>query len=231
MISIVLTEDHRIVRGGIIGLLKEEPDFEMVGESGDGLETLRLVEERKPDVLVTDLEIPGISGIELIRRVAARFPETRVVVLSMYRDEPFVQSALKAGAMAYVLKESSPDELKAAIRSAHSGVRYLSPDLSQMAFRYYAGGSKDAKKTAYDSLTEREREVLRLLVQGHTNAGIAVKLEVSRRTAESHRASLMRKLGAKNQADMMRIAMQIEDIQLMFKAGGPRHPGRGTPRL
>ena len=230
-ITIVLADDHHIVRGGVSALLKAEPDMQVIGESGDGLETLRLVEELKPRVLITDIEIPGISGIEVTRRVTARFPETRVVVLSMYQNEAFVQSALKAGAMAYVLKDSGPEELKTAIRTAHNGGHYLSPSLSELAFRYYAAGSKNTKETAYDSLTEREREVLHLLVQGYNNAQVAARLVISRRTAESHRANLMRKLGAANQADLMRIAMQIDVLQPMLKARKPGLSAGGTTDL
>ncbi len=221
-ISIVIVDDHHIVRGGVSALLEGEPDFKIIAESGDGLETLNLVDTLKPDVLVTDIEIPGISGIEVARRVTEHFPDTKVVILSMYESEVFVQSALKAGVMAYVLKDSGPEELKTAIRQAAGGIHYLSPSLSERALRYYIDGTRKNGETAYDSLTEREREVLQLLVQGYSNAQIADRLVISRRTAETHRANLMRKLGAANQTELMRMAIQIDVIQPMVK---PRKSG------
>lgn len=216
-ISIIVADDHHIVRGGITALLQGESDFKILAECGDGLETLRLVETLKPDVLVTDIEIPGISGLEVASRVVTHFPDTKVVILSMYESEVFVQSALKAGVMAYVLKDSGPDELKAAIRNAARGIHYLSPPLSERALQYYIEGSKNKEQSGYDSLTEREREVLQLLVQGYNNAQVAEKLVISRRTAETHRANLMRKLGAANQTELMRLAIQIDVIQPMVK--------------
>ena len=213
IITIVLADDHLIVRGGVSALLKSESDFDILAECGDGLETLHLVETLKPNVLITDIEIPGISGIEVARHVVTHFPETKVVILSMYENEVFVQSALKAGVMGYVLKESGPDELKTAVRNAAKGIHYLSQSLSERALRFYIEGSKTTEKTAYDTLTEREREVLQLLVQGYNNSQVADKLVISRRTAETHRANLMRKLGAANQTELMRLAIQIDVIQ------------------
>ena len=225
MIKIVVNDDHQIVRGGVVALLNAEPDFEVIGQAGDGLDAVRIVEELKPDVLVTDIEIPGISGFEVTRRVRAHVPETKIVVLSMYDSETMVQSALRAGAMGYILKESSTEELNTAVRKVFGGQYYLSPSLSERAVRFYAQSNTDEEPSAYDRLTEREREVLHLLLQGHTNAQIAEKLVISRRTAESHRANMMHKLGANNQSELMRIAMQMDALRPLLNARRPRQAG------
>ena len=208
MTTIVLADDHQVVRNGLRVLLEAEPDFSVVGEAGDGLEAVRLVERLQPDVLVLDLMMPGLNGLEVARQVSQRSPQTRVVILSMYDNEAYVLEALRAGAAAYVPKESTSAELVRAIREAVAGRRYLSPPLSERAIEIYIQKAESAALDPYETLTAREREVLHLVAEGHTNAEIAARLFVSPRTVETHRANLMRKLGLHTQTDLIRYALR-----------------------
>ena len=208
MTTIALADDHQVVRNGLRVLLEAEPDFSVVGEAGDGLEAVRLVERLQPDALVLDLMMPGLNGLEVARQVSQRSPQTRVVILSMYDNEAYVLEALWAGAAAYVLKESTSAELVRAIREAVAGRRYLSPPLSERAIEIYIQRAESAALDPYETLTAREREVLHLVAEGHTNAEIAARLFVSPRTVETHRANLMRKLGLHTQTDLIRYALR-----------------------
>jgi len=208
MTTIVLAEDHHIVRQGIRAILEREPGFDVVGESGDGLEAAQLVEHLQPDVLVLDLMIPSLSGVEVARQVRQRSPNTCIVILSMHAAEPYVLEALQAGAMAYVLKESHSDELVRAIRNALEGRRYLSPPLSERAIEIYISKAGSGTIDPYDTLTNREREVLHLAASGATNAEIATRLSISPRTVETHRAKVMRKLDLSSHIDLVRYALR-----------------------
>jgi two-component system response regulator NreC len=208
MTTIVLADDHHVVRQGLRSLLEAEPDFSVVGEAGDGLEAAQLVERLQPDVLVLDLMMPGLNGLEVTRQVSQRSSRTHVVILSMHPNEAYVLEALRAGATAYVLKESTSAELVRAVREAVAGRRYLSPPLSERAIEAYMQKAKSAALDPYETLTAREREVLHLAAEGHANAEIADRLFISRRTVETHRANLMRKLGLRSQTDLIRYALQ-----------------------
>jgi two-component system response regulator NreC len=208
MTTIVLADDHHIVRQGLRSLLEAEPDFSVVGETGDGLEAARLVERLQPHVLVLDLMMPGLNGLEVTRRVSQRSPQTRIVILSMHANEAHVLEALRAGAAAYVLKESTAAELVRAVREAAAGRRYLSPPLSERAIEAYMQKAQSAVLDSYETLTAREREVLHLVAEGHTNAQIADRLFISRRTVETHRANLMRKLDLRTQTDLISYALR-----------------------
>lgn len=206
---ILLADDHQVVREGFRALLESEPDFEIVGETGDGLEAVRLVEQQKPHVLVVDLMMPGLNGLEVARQVTQRSPRTRIVVLSMHANEAYVLEALKNGASAYVLKDASAAELVRAVREALAGRRYLSPPLSEPAIDSYIERAKNSDSLdLYDTLTNREREVLQLAAEGHTNGEIAGRLFISPRTVETHRANVMRKLGLRSQTELVRYALQ-----------------------
>jgi DNA-binding NarL/FixJ family response regulator len=206
--TIVLADDHHVVRQGLRSLLEAEPDFSVVGEAGDGLEAAQLIERLQPDVLVLDLMMPGLNGLEVTRQVSQRSPRTHVVILSMHPNEAYVLEALRAGAAAYVLKESTSAELVRAVREAVAGRRYLSPPLSERAIEAYMQKAESAALDPYETLTAREREVLHLVAEGHTNAEIAERLFVSRRTVETHRANLMRKLGLRTQTDLISYALR-----------------------
>ncbi len=205
---IVLADDHPIVRQGLYALLEAETDFQIVGEAGDGLEAVALVERVKPDVLVLDLMMPGLAGLEVARQTRQRSPQTRIVILSMHADEGYVLEALTAGASAYVLKKSTTGDLVKAIRDAIAGRRFLSPPLSDRLIDAYIEKAKGEPLDPYNTLTPREREILQLVAEGHTNAAIATRLSISPRTVEMHRASLMRKLSLQNQVELVRYAVQ-----------------------
>jgi len=209
MIRIVLAEDHHVVRQALRTMLETHPDFNLVGETGDGLEVTPLVECLQPDVLLLDLMLPGLGGLEITRQVSQRAPQTHVVILSMHANEAYVVEALGAGAIGYVLKKSTSAELVRAIREAAVGQRYLSPPLSERLIDAYVQKTRSANTVdPYDTLTEREREVLHLVAEGHTNAEIAARLSISIRTVEMHRGHMMRKVGLRNQTDLVRYALR-----------------------
>jgi len=204
--TIVLGDDHKIVLRGLRALLDGQPGFSVIGEAADGLKVTGLVERLKPDVLVVDLMMPGLSGFDVTRRVTKRLPKTRVVILSMYSSEAHVAEALRSGAMAYVLKDASAEDLVNAIREAAAGRRFLSAPFSNDLIETYLSRAEGVGP--YDTLTPREREVLHLVAEGLTSGEIAGRLFISPRTAESHRANLMRKLGLRSRTDLVRFAFQ-----------------------
>jgi two-component system, NarL family, response regulator NreC len=208
MTTIVLADDHHIVRQGLRALLEAEPGFRVVGEAGDGLQALQLVEQLAPNVLVLDLMMPNLNGLEVTRQLSKHSPKTRIVVLSMYANEAYVLEALGNGASAYVLKDSHSGDLVHAVREVAAGRRYLSPPLSDRAIEAYQAKAKAATLDRYETLTTREREVLQLTAEGRTNAEIAARLGISARTAETHRANLMHKLVLHTQADLIRYALR-----------------------
>ena len=208
MTTIVLADDHHVVRQGLRVLLEGQPDFQLVGEAGDGLEAIQLTERLKPDVLLIDLMMPSLNGLEATRQVSQRSPHTRVVILSMHANEAYVLEALRNGAAGYVLKDSSAADLVHAVREVIAGRRYLSPPLSERAIAAYIQKASDVTLDPYEMLTNREREVLHLAAEGYTNAEIADQLSISPRTAETHRANLMHKLGLRTHTDLIRYALR-----------------------
>jgi len=204
--TILLADDHQIVLKGLRSLLEAQAGFAVVGEANDGLKAASMVERLKPDVLVLDLMMPGLSGFDVTRRVVKRVPKTKIVILSMYSSEAHVAEALRSGASAYVLKGASAEELINAIREAAQGRRYLSAPFSNESIDNYL--RQPSGQDAYETLTSREREVLHLVAEGLTSAEIAARLYISPRTAESHRANLMRKLGLRSRTDLVRFAFQ-----------------------
>jgi DNA-binding NarL/FixJ family response regulator len=218
-LTLVLADDHHIVRQGLRALLKTVPDFELVGETADGREVLRLVERLHPDVLVLDLMMPGLSGLEVTRRVSHRGLKTQVVILSMHANEAYVVEALRSGATAYILKEADADELVRGIREAAAGRRYLSPPLSERTIEAYLRKTEAAAMDALQTLTNREREIMQLAAEGHTSAEIAKRLFISPRTVETHRANLMRKLGVRNHAELIHYAIRRGMVPMAQEGG------------
>jgi DNA-binding NarL/FixJ family response regulator len=205
-ISIVIADDHHIVRRGLRALLQAERDIEVVGEAANGLEAVAAVDRLKPRVLLLDLMMPGIGGLEVARQVRRRSPDTRVVILSMYASEGYLLEALKNGVSAYVLKGADTADLLTAVREAAAGRRHLSAIQSERAVaRIEKGG---ATMDPYDTLTTREREILHLVAEGGTNAQVGERLGISPRTADTHRTNLMRKLDLHSHAQVVRYAMQ-----------------------
>lgn len=219
-ISVVVADDHNIVRRGLRALLAGEPGIQVLGEAADGLEAVAVVERLRPDVLVLDLMMPGINGLEVTRQVRHRVPRTRVVMLSMYGDEGYLLEALRNGALAYVLKDADPRDLLTAVREAALGRRYLSPPLSERAVAAFLEKFRTSAPEGYETLTTREREVLHLVAEGSTNAQVGDRLGISPRTADTHRTNLMRKLNLHSQAHLVRYAIQRGIIALE----GPTRP-------
>jgi len=202
MATVVLVEDHPIVREGIRAFLTQTTKHKVVAECGDGATALELVKEHRPDVLIADLRMPGLDGLEVTRRVHQDYPNTAVVVLSMYSSDSYVSRAFRNGALGYVLKNSDIKELNDAISSALIGKRFLSKGLASRVHREPIPGDR------YELLTAREREVLQLVGEGMSAAEISEKLTISTRTVEKHRSNIMKKLEVKNHADMIRFALQ-----------------------
>ncbi len=213
-LTIVLADDHHVVRQGLRTLLEAELPCSVVGEAADGPAAIELVTRLQPTLLVVDMVLPGLNGLEVIRRVRQGAPQTHVVVLSMHADEAYVREALRAGATAYVLKEAHADEFVQAVQQAAAGRRYLSPPLSERALDAYIAQAAETTFDLVETLTAREREVLIMAAQGRTTAEIATQLSISGRTVEAYRARMMRKLGLHTQMDLIRYALRRGLIDL-----------------
>jgi DNA-binding NarL/FixJ family response regulator len=213
-ISVVLADDHPVVRRGVRAILESEADFCVMGEASDGLEAVRVVERLQPDVVVLDLMMPGLSGLEALRIVRQRAPKTRVVVLSMHSSNAFIAEALKNGAIGYVLKGCSEETLIQAVRAAAEGKRFLSSSVKEIAIDAYIEQAKAGPFDPHETLTAREREVLQLAAEGKTSPEIAARLHISPRTVENHRTHLMQKLGLQNQSELVRHALRHGLISL-----------------
>jgi two-component system response regulator NreC len=207
-VRVLLADDHPVVRLGIREVLESQADCEVVGEVADALQVIPQVEALKPDVLVLDLIMPGLNGLEIIRRLARCAPQTRIVVLSMHANEAYVIEALSNGASAYVLKGSEAGELVHAIHEVVEGRRYLSPPLSDQSIEMYLQKASGMPLDRYETLSTREREVLHLVAEGYTSPEIGERLYISVRTVESHRANLMRKLGLRSHTELVRYALR-----------------------
>ena len=203
-IRVLVVDDHAVVRAGLRRILDAEPDIETVGEAPNGERAVFEAMDHKPDVVLMDVVMPGKSGIEATRAVLQAVPETTVLILSMQDDPRYVREAFDAGASGYVMKEAADDEVVDAVRAVAAGQRYLHPTLGA---RLLAAESEERRRAADDPLSDREREVLRLLALGHTNQEIATMLYVSVRTAETHRAHIMQKLGLTSRAELVRYAL------------------------
>jgi two-component system, NarL family, response regulator NreC len=205
-VKVALIDDHPIVRQGLRNLLQTESSLEVVAEADDGITGLELVQRVKPDVLIVDLMMPGLNGLDLIKQVLKRLPRLRILVLSMQSADSYVVAALNAGAAGYVLKETGPSEIIDAIQTVVAGQRYLSPKLAHRVLDFSSGTKRLADP--YESLTPREREILHLIVEGNTSPQIARRLVLSPRTVELHRSRIMKKLNLHNQTDIFRYALE-----------------------
>jgi two-component system response regulator NreC len=195
MVTIVLADDHAVVREGLRHLLQSDPKFDVVGEAADGLEAIELVKRLKPKVLIVDLMMPGMDGLETTRRVLRLKPKTRVIILTMYGDEAYLLDALRSGAAGYVVKESCGADLFQAIREVVAGRRYLGPSLSEESTRRYLKKFKTVLLKLSATLTTRERKVLQLVFEGATSCEIGARLKISLHTVESTLANFVKKVG------------------------------------
>lgn len=210
MTRIVIADDHRIVREGLKLLLEQEEDFSVIGEAADGLEAVEMVERSAPDVLVLDIALPSMNGIEVAEKVKQDHPETKIVILSMYANEAYFLGALRNNVDSYVLKNEGAAILVQAVREVMDGRRFLSALLTERTIdAYLKANDKDSDASNdYSKLTQRERDVVRMIAEGHTNASIASHMSISQRTVETHRANVMHKLGLTCQADLVRFAVR-----------------------
>jgi len=206
---IFIAEDQTIVRDGLRVLLSSNPNFEVVGEAEDGREVIRNIEEYKPDLILMDLSMPRMNGMEAIKEVKKLLPDTKILVLTIHKTEEYILPVLKAGADGYLLKSDTQEELMAAIKSVLDGKSYLSPGVSQKVIEGYVEGSKTVKtKSSWDTLTQREREILKLIAEGYKNREIADDLCISIKTVVKHRANLMEKLDLHNISALTTFAIE-----------------------
>jgi two-component system response regulator NreC len=207
-IKIVLAEDHTILREGLRALLSSNPKFEIIGEVEDGREAVRYVEKLRPDLILMDLSMPRMSGMEAIREIKKRYPRSKVIALTVHKAEEYLHTTLQAGADGYVLKDATHNELVVAIKSVMKGEPYLSPGVSEKVIEGYLEGKGTLKPDSpWESLSQREREVLKLIAEGYKNKEIAEDLCISLKTVEKHRANLMKKLDLHNAAALTVYAM------------------------
>jgi len=200
-VRIVLADDHTILREGLRALLSADPDFEIIGEARDGREAVRCVEKLGPDLLLMDLSMPRMSGMDAISEIKKRYPETKIIALTVHKTEEYLLSTLQAGVDGYVLKDATHDELVMAIHNVMAGKRYLSPGISEKVIEGYLDGKEDSlAASSWQKLSQREREVLKLIAEGYKNKEIAEDLCISLKTVEKHRANLMKKLDLHNAA-------------------------------
>lgn len=204
-ITVLLADDHAVVRDGLRILLQQSADFSVVGEAADGLEAVRLTEELKPDVVIMDITMRGLNGVEAARLLRKKCPATRIVMLSMHSNSEHVFRALDAGARGFVLKESAGGEVAAAVRAAHAGQRYLSGAIAALDSTVR---SRPRRVSPLDRLTPRERHVLQLVAEGRTSVEIAAAVSLSPKTIDTYRARLMRKLSVKSIADLVKFAIE-----------------------
>ncbi len=208
-IRIVLAEDHTILREGLRALLSADPKFQIVGEAADGREAVRSVEKLGPDLVMMDLSMPRMTGMDAIREIKKRYPETKVVALTVHKTEEYLRTTLQAGADAYVLKDATHDELLMAIENVLEGKTFLSPGVSEKVIEgYLAGQGTRMPNSVSELLSQREREVLKLIAEGYKNKEIADDLCISLKTVEKHRANLMKKLDLHNAAALTAYAIE-----------------------
>lgn len=216
-IRLLIADDHTIVRQGLKKLLEEETGVDVVGEALDGRDAVTKAMDLMPDVVLMDLSMPGLHGLEATRQITKRLPKTRVLILSMHKNEAYVLQALQAGASGFILKDSASEEVAMALRAVMRGDSYLSPSISRVVIEDYlrlsVPGSSGAK-SLYDTLTVREREIFQLLAEGLKNQEIADRLHVSVKTVETHRAHIMDKLNLNNIAELVKYSIEIGIVQL-----------------
>lgn len=205
-IRVMLADDHAILRSGLRALLNAEPDIEVVGEAADGQEAVALAERLRPDVVVMDIAMPRLDGLQATRQIAARLPQTRVLALTMHAEEQYLLQVLEAGGAGYVLKRSADNELLEAIRIVRRGEVYLYPSAAKMLLEAYRRSDRSGESREH-ALTEREEEVLKLTAEGYSNTEIAGRIYLSPKTVDTYRQRIMEKLGLHHRAELVRYAL------------------------
>ena len=207
-IRVLIADDHAIIRDGIRALLQLSDDMEVVGEAADGREAVALTRKLHPDIVLMDIAMPGLGGLEATIEIKREHPEVKVLVLSQYEDREYVRRFLKAGVSGYMLKKAAGSELTAGIRAAWRGGLVLDPQIAREALQDQRGGEASGEGDPYDGLTDREKQVLRLVAEGRSTKDVAEVLGISVKTAMSHRENVMRKLDLHNRTDLIRFAIQ-----------------------
>lgn len=216
IIRIVIVDDHAVLRSGLKALLNCSPLFQVIGEAGDGQQAIRMVEELRPDILLLDISMPIMSGVECIKEIKARGLSCRILVLTMYDDDEYIKEVMRAGADGYVLKKSADTELVEGILKIYSGKKYLNETMSQTLLDSLLKiqDEKNDHRNPYTLLSPREREVLRLLAQGHTNSEIASHLSLSAKTVDTYRSRIMNKLNVRKKSELVNYALQYKLITM-----------------
>jgi DNA-binding NarL/FixJ family response regulator len=207
-IRVLVVDDHTVVRDGICALLALTEDIEVVGEASDGAEAIRGVEELDPDVVLMDVSMPVMGGLEATRRIRRDFPRSKILVLTQYEDKEYVFPIIEAGASGFISKAAASSDLTAGIRSVYQGNSYLSPVIARLLVEDYQYQGGRAGCDPYEQLTDRERDVLKLIAEGHTTRDISGKLMLSAKTIEGHRTNLMAKLGIHNRTELIKYALR-----------------------
>ena len=208
-INVLLAEDHTLVRKGLRALLDEEDEIRVIAESSDGRDAITKVEAYRPDVILMDISMPMLSGLEATRQICERYPDARILILTVHANEEYIVQALRAGAAGYLLKEAAPTDLIRAIRVVHQGGAFLSPTISRSVIKDYVEKTELLTgETRYDRLTNREREVLQLIAEGHPIKDIAALLSISDKTVRTHRKHLMNKLDIHNTPELTLYALR-----------------------
>ena len=207
-IRVLVVDDHTIVRDGICALLALAGDIEVVGEAANGSEALKMVKELEPDVVLMDIAMPIMDGLEATRRICKEFPRMRVLVLTQYDDKEYVFPVIEAGASGFISKVAASSELASGIRSVFQGDSYLSPSVAKLLIEDYRHGGGRVTRDPYKQLTDRERDVLKLMAEGHTTQEIADMLVVSPKTVEGHKTNLMAKLDIHNRTELVKYALR-----------------------
>lgn len=207
-IRVLIADDHAIVRDGVRALLGEAGDVDVVGEAADGLEAIEACRRLRPDVVLMDIAMPGLGGLEATLQIRKELPDVKVLVLTQYEDREYVRRFLKLGVSGYVLKKAAGAELVAAVRAASRGGLVLDPEIAREALREDEEPAAESAADPYDSLTDREKQVLKLVAEGHSNKEVAELLDISVKTAMSHREHVMQKLGRHSRTDLIRYALR-----------------------
>lgn len=207
-IRILLADDHQMLRDGLRSILASESDLEIVGEAGDGRTAVTMARDLVPDVVVMDIAMPDLNGVEATRQIKRENPEVKVIALSMYPDRRYVIGMLEAGASGYVLKAAAYDELRRAVRVVSQGKKYLSPDITGVVVEAHVQGMPSGETSPYKILGPREREIVQLLAEGRTSPQIAQELHISTATVDTHRRNIMKKLGIHTVAELTKYAIR-----------------------
>ena len=213
-IRVLLADDHTILRDGIRALLDDQADIEVIGEAQDGLSTVKMVAKLKPDVVIMDIAMPMMNGLEATRQIQRDYPQVRVLILTMHENEEYIRQVLAAGALGYVLKDAAAHDLLGAIRAVHRGEAVLSPAITRLVIEDYLRWGDIRPADISNGLTPREREILQLIAEGYTNKEIAEILSLSVKTIQSHRSNLMSKLDLHDRGELIKYAIQKKIIDI-----------------